>query len=204
MKPYLIGLTGNIACGKSTVVNLLKELGAQTIDADAVTHLLQAPGQAVYAAIVEAFGEQILTEPNGPINRKALGAIVFSDPAELRKLEQLVHPAVRQYIHAWIADLPQQDPPVVGVLDAIKLLESGWQAHCDAVWVVSCTKEQQLERLITTRGMTEQEALTRINAQPPQSEKIAQADVVIDNSGSLESTKQQILAAWQQIPGRSA
>jgi dephospho-CoA kinase len=204
MKPYLIGLTGNIACGKSTVVNLLKELGAQTIDADAVTHLLQAPGQAVYAAIVEAFGEQILTEPNGPINRKALGAIVFSDPAELRKLEQLVHPAVRQHIHAWIADLPQQDPPVVGVLDAIKLLESGWQAHCDAVWVVSCTKEQQLERLISTRGMSEQEALTRINAQPPQAEKIAQADVVIDNSGSLESTKQQILAAWQQIPGRSA
>ncbi len=96
MKPYLIGLTGNIACGKSSVLAMLAELGAQVIDADRVTHELQQPGQPVYAAIVAEFGPGILAEPGGPIDRRALGAIVFADPAALRRLEQIVHPAVHR------------------------------------------------------------------------------------------------------------
>ena len=99
---YLIGLTGNIACGKSTVLDLLRERGAQVLDADRVTHELQAPGQPVYHAIVAEFGPSILSAPDGPIDRRALGAIVFADPAALQRLEQIVHPAVRERIMAWL------------------------------------------------------------------------------------------------------
>lgn len=201
---YLIGLTGNIACGKSSVVSYLQKLGAQTLDADQVTRQLQEPGQAVYQQIVEHFGPTILSAPNGPIDRKALGNIVFSDPEQLKRLEGLVHPEVRRSIHAWLSELDQQAASAqhnsVALIDAIKLLESGWKAHCNAIWVVSCRPEQQAERLIANRGMSEAEAWQRINAQPPQAEKIAQADVVIDNSGSLEATYAQIEAAWKAIP----
>ncbi|MDZ4717242.1 MAG: dephospho-CoA kinase [Roseiflexaceae bacterium] len=196
---YLIGLTGNIACGKSTVIAMLRELGAQVIDADAVTHALQQPGQDVYRQIVAAFGTQILVSPNGPINRPVLGAIVFSDPAQLKRLEQIVHPAVHAYIYQWLDVVATaSDQPGVAVIDAIKLLEGGWKQVCDSIWVVTCPPEQQLMRLITTRGMEESEARRRITAQPAQSEKIAQADVLIDNSGSLVETQQQVRAAWQR------
>lgn len=200
---YLIGLTGNIACGKSTVVAMLRELGANVIDADRVTHELQQPGQPVYAQIVAAFGAGILSSPNGTIDRRALGAIVFSDPAALRHLEQIVHPAVHARIAAWLESVAQAPHPAghppVAVIDAIKLLESGWKPQCDAIWVVSCPPEQQLARLISTRGMSAEEARTRIAAQPPQAEKIAQASVVIDNGGTLEGTRAQVQAAWDAI-----
>lgn len=215
---YLIGLTGNIACGKSTVLATLRELGAQVIDADAVTHALQRPGEPVYAQIVAEFGPGVLAEPGGPIDRRALGAIVFNDPAALRRLEQIVHPAVHAHILAWLTSLSdaggragnQTEPTSqsaprtphasqVAVIDAIKLLESGWRPLCDAIWVVACQPEQQLARLVATRGLSDAEARTRIAAQPPQAAKVAQADVVIDNSGTLEGTRRQIEAAWQAI-----
>ncbi len=217
-KLYIIGLTGNIACGKSTVLDMLRERGAQVLDADRVTHELQAPGRPVYHAIVAAFGPGILSAPDGPIDRRALGAIVFADPAALRRLEQIVHPAVRERIMSWLGSvrpetgdwrLEREDqsqasslqPPAsqVAVIDAIKLLEGGWKQICDAIWVVTCTPEQQLARLISTRGMREDEARARIAAQPPQADKVAQADVVIDNSGPLEATCRQVEAAWQAM-----
>lgn len=206
---------------------MLREHGAAVIDADRVVHELQQPGQPVYEAIVAAFGEGILTTKGGGINRQALGAIVFSDPAELQRLEQIVHPAVRQRLWEWLDQIaedantrrgavsapnPQSIPTVtrspdhqvikqrVAVIDAIKLLESGWKAKSDAIWVVTCTQEQQLERLMRTRNMSEEEARRRIAAQPPQAEKIAQADVVIDNSGSLQATQHQVDAAWAALP----
>ena len=197
---YLIGLTGNIACGKSTVLRLLAERGASVIDADQVTRDLQQPGQPVYNQIVASFGPEILAAPAGPIDRKQLAAIVFSDPTALQRLEAIVHPAVREHNATWLAALQRNPhPPAVAVLDAIKLLESGWKAQCDAIWVVTCTPEQQLQRLIATRGMSEAEARMRIDAQPPQAEKVAQADVVIDNSGALDATIQQVEAAWAQV-----
>jgi dephospho-CoA kinase len=218
---YLIGLTGNIACGKSTVLAILQERGAQVIDADRVTHELQQPGEPVYDEILAAFGPGILVAPSGPIDRRALGALVFSDPAALRRLEQIVHPAVHMRITEWLDKVARQaDPPKgqqqigtnvtlppahgvtptrVAVIDAIKLLEAGWKPFCDAIWVVTCTPEQQTERLLATRGMSAAEARSRIAAQPPQAEKIAQADVVIDNSGPLEETIRQVEAAWRSI-----
>src|SRR5215211_7818825 len=126
---YLIGLTGNIACGKSTVLDLLRQHGAQVLDADRVTHELQAPGQLVYHAIVAEFGPGILSAPAGPIDRRALGAIVFADPAALRRLEQIVHPAVRARIMAWLGSMGDGSPshppspiphPLIAVIDAIK------------------------------------------------------------------------------------
>jgi dephospho-CoA kinase len=217
---YLIGLTGNIACGKSTVLAVLQGLGAHVIDADFVTHEVQRPGEPVYDAIVAEFGPRILAEPGGPIDRRALGAIVFSDPVALRRLEQIVHPAVHARIEAWLEEVAQSDErrtmndeerisphrsslsvhrSKVAVIDAIKLLESGWRQLCDAIWVVICLPEQQLDRLMTTRGMSEAEARARIAAQPPQDEKAAQADVVIDNRGPLEQTRRQVEAAWRCI-----
>jgi dephospho-CoA kinase len=211
---YVIGLTGNIACGKSTVLDMLHERGAQVLDADRVTHELQAPGQPVYHAIVTEFGPGILSAPAGPIDRRALGAIVFADPAALRRLEQIVHPAVRERIMAWLESVGagsrelgdgKHQPPTpnsqlpVAVIDAIKLLEGGWKQICDAIWVVTCPPEQQLARLVSTRGMREDEARARIAAQPSQAAKVAQADVVIDNSGSLEATRRQVEAAWQAL-----
>lgn len=230
---YLIGMTGNIACGKSTVLAMLAELGARVIDADRVTHELQAPGQAVYDRIVQEFGEGILTAPGGPIDRRRLGAIVFSDPAALHRLEQIVHPAVHAHILAWLNTLGQEsearsqeqenrrageqesggDPrvrpddsdgvaphrPMVAVIDAVKLLEAGWKPLCNAIWVVTCPPAEQLDRLVRTRGMSEAEARGRIDAQPPQATRVAQADVVIDNGGTFDETRRQVETAWRAI-----
>lgn len=205
---YLIGLTGGIACGKSTVLAMLAALGARTIDADRVTHRVQQPGTPTYQQIVAAFGPQILVAPGGIIDRRKLGALVFSDPAALRRLEQIVHPAVHQEIRAFIDGVakaggygtrlrPIERP--VAVIDAIKLLEAGWGQEADQVWVVTCPPEHQVERLITTRGMSEAEARQRVAAQPPQQSRLAQATVVIDNGGSQAHTRAQVEAAWQNV-----
>ena len=202
---YVIGLTGNIACGKSTVVAELQRLGAHTIDADAVTRHLQQPGQPVLAHIVAHFGNDILA-PDGTLNRRLLGERVFADAAQLRALEAIVHPAVRQHILQWLQDLPAgtAEAPVVGVIDAIKLIESGWPQHCDAVWVVTSPRHIQIARLQQTRGLSEVEAVLRVDAQSPQHLKVAAANVVIDNSGQLSDTLAQIHTAWQHIHAQFA
>jgi len=197
---YIIGLTGNIACGKSTVVAELQRLGAHVIDADQVTRLLQQPGQPVYDSIVTTCGTHIL-QPDGQINRRALGEIVFTDVTKLRTLEALIHPVVHHYIRHWLADLPSGTPqhPAVAVIDAIKLIESGWPAICNAVWVVTAPRDIQIERLCRTRNMTPAEAITRIDAQAPQADKVAVADVVIDNQGDIATTLLQVQQHWQAI-----
>ena len=197
---YIIGLTGNIACGKSAVVQTLATAGVYTCDADAVTRLLQQPGQAVYDAIVAAFGNAIVA-PDGTIDRRALGAIVFADPLLLKRLEQLIHPAVRQHILHWLETLPvgTTQTPTIAVIDAIKLIESGWPAHCDAVWVVTAPRAVQIARLMQTRGMTEADAVLRIDAQSAQADKVAHADVVFDNTGTLAELQQQVRDALSHV-----
>jgi dephospho-CoA kinase len=190
---YLIGLTGNIACGKSTVLAQLAALGAETIDADREVHALYGAGSPVSRAIAEAFGPGVLAA-DGSVDRRALGAVVFADPARLRQLEQITHPAVRQRIEARIAASRVR----VIVIDAIKLIEGGLADRCDAVWVVTCTTEQQVARLMARNQFDRAEAERRIAAQPPQAAKIARADVVIDNSGSREATAAQVERAWRQ------
>ncbi len=198
----IIGLTGNIACGKSTVLRVLRELGAQTIDADELTHRALAPDGAAYDGVVLAFGPGVLTEA-GEIDRGALGRIVFSDPAELARLEALVQPHVRAQINKLLASASS---PVV--IDAIKLFEGGLAERCDEVWVVLCRPEQQVERLIRRNNYSREEALMRIRAQPPQEAKVRLADVIIDNSGTEEETRRQVTCAWERAllprPRRSA
>jgi len=196
-RPYRIGLTGNIACGKSTVLRELKRLGAATLDADQVAHRAMRRGTAVYRAVVAAFGEDILG-PEGEIDRRTLGKIVFADPAALARLEAIVHPAVLAYTGEWLENVREE----VAVIDAIKLFEAGIAERCDEVWVVICPQEEQLRRLVEYRGLSREEALLRIHAQPPQEEKAARADEVIDNSGTPEETLAQVRAAWARMQKR--
>lgn len=193
--PYVIGLTGNIGTGKSTVLAYLAELGARVIDADKIAHEVMLPGGPAYEAVLAAFGPGILAD-DGHIDRARLGAIVFADPQALARLESIVHPAVFARTQELVAAAKE---PIV-VIEAIKLLESGMaRCMCDAVWVVTARPAVALARLIAQRGMDEAEALRRLDNQTPEAEKVTHADVVIDNSGSLEETRRQVKAAWQQV-----
>ena len=190
--PYRIGLTGNIACGKSTVGRMLVARGAEYVDADLLVHALMEPGTAENEQIATRFGPDV-RDASGRIDRAALGAIVWRNPAALRDLEAILHPAVRAEIRRRLAE--SRAPAIV--VDAIKLLESGLHEQLDAVWVVTCVPSEQLRRLTGPRGLTEQEARDRIAAQAPQTEKVRCAAVVIDNSGSLANTERQVEEAWK-------
>ena len=196
-RPYVIGITGNIGAGKSTVSRLLTELGAATIDADKVAHRVMRPGAAAHARIVQTFGPEVVL-PSGQIDRARLGAIVFRDPAALDRLEEIVHPATIAAINRQIA----RARAAVVAVEAIKLIEAGMAASVDSIWVVVAGREQQIERIMG-RGLSRAEAEQRIDAQSPPELKLALADVVIDNSGSLDETRQQVRAAWQQSVGAS-
>jgi dephospho-CoA kinase len=193
---YTIGLTGNIGCGKSTVLCMLQALGARVVDADKLAHQVMEPGTPVWYAIVDTFGQAILT-PDGRIDRPALGRIVFSAPAALRRLEAIVHPAVREKIREQIEEATE---PLV-VIEAIKLVETGLHRLLNALWIVTCEREQQIERLVRKRGMSYETALQRIDAQAPIETKLHLAHVVIDNSGSIEATWWQVQAAIEAIFG---
>jgi dephospho-CoA kinase len=193
--PYIIGLTGNIACGKSTVRSIIGEHGAATLDADALVHELYQPGDPVFRAVVAVFGDDIVAQ-DGTLDRRALGRKVFGDPAALARLEALTHPAVIERTWRWVA---RQTTPVV-VVDAVKLIEAGIADKCDAVWVVTCPLAEERRRLMTRPGMTEAEVDRRLAAQEPEERKVARADVVIDNGGSIEETRAQIARAWAALP----
>jgi dephospho-CoA kinase len=192
---YIIGLTGNIATGKSAVLKMLEDLGARTIDADALVHQLMKKGTPTWQATVEDFGPDILTV-EGEIDRARLGAIVFAQPVALRRLEEIVHPAVI----ARTKELIRQAEEAVVVIEAIKLIEAGMHRICDALWVVTCPEEEQLARLMKQRGLSEKEARTRLAAQGSQADKLALADVIIDNGGSLQETRRQVELEWAKIP----
>jgi dephospho-CoA kinase len=191
---FVIGLTGNIATGKSVVRKMLEHAGAFGIDADALSHRAiehNAPG---YDAVVNAFGKYILKD-NGEIDRGKLGQIVFADPAGLKMLEGIIHPIVR----AGVDHLVKRSNHRVVVIEAIKLLESPLREACDVVWVVTAEEAVQLARMKEKRGMNEAEARKRMASQTPQAEKRALADTVIDNSGSIEHTWEQVKEAWKQL-----
>ena len=191
---YLIGLTGNIATGKSAVARMLADLGATVIDADALVHELQRRGTPTYDAVVAEFGSGILRQ-DGEIDRQRLGAIVFSNPERLRALERILHPAVAVESQRRIASAPTD----VVVYEAIKLIEAGRAAMCDAIWVVTAPRAVQIARLMRNRGMREAEASTRVDAQPPPEEKLRHATVVIDNGGPLAATRAQVERAYTAI-----
>ncbi len=191
---YVIGLTGNIATGKSVVRKMLEHLGTFTIDADAFAHQAMAKGGPAYAAVVKTFGEWLLT-PEGEVNRAYLARIVFAEPVALAKLEAIVHPFVGQAIDV----LLKRSKAPVAVIEAIKLIESGLAKECDALWVVNVPAPVQEARLIDKRHLSEAEAALRVAAQSPQAEKLKAASTVIDNSGTFEDTWTQVQAAFGKI-----
>lgn len=190
----VIGLTGNIATGKSLVLRMLQELGATVIDADKLVHILMRQGGVVYDAIVNEFGRFIL-DSNGQISRAKLGKIAFNDPTALERLEALTHPGVVTEVKQRIAGAPTQ----VVVVEAIKLFESGLADACVSNWVVVAPPEVQYKRLIERRRMSPEQAKQRILAQSPQKEKAKKADVIIDNSGALVKTWNTVKIQFQKL-----
>src|SRR5947209_12323520 len=192
----IIGLTGNIACGKTSVGQMLLDLGAEKyIDADAVVHKLYQSGQPIALKVAEAFGEKVIA-PDGSVDRKALGAVVFQDAEAMRRLESIVHPAVGI---ALINELAPVSASGIAIIDAVKLLEGGSGKFCQSKWLVLCSEEQELARLVTRNALSEEEAWARIRAQPAIAPRLALVDEVIDNSGSLEETRRQVEAAFARF-----
>ncbi len=196
----IIGLTGNIATGKTTVSQYLQQKGAYTIDADEVAHRVTEPGQDAYRLIVEVFGKNVLDQ-TGRIDRKSLAAIVFKDADKLGRLEQIVHPAVFQSIYNEI----ELNEPAVAILEAIKLLEAGSMATlCDEIWVVVADSDEQIRRARVNRGMPVAETQRRSSMQSPQAVKMNQADIVIYNDGSLADLHLQLDHIWDELHRRYA
>ncbi|BBW95303.1 dephospho-CoA kinase [Geobacillus icigianus] len=190
-----IGLTGGIASGKSTVSAMMRQLGLPVIDADEAARAVVRPGEDAYRQIVAAFGPGIL-QKNGDIDRAKLGAIVFSDEAERTKLNAIVHPAVRRRMLAEKEELVRAGAKTI-VLDIPLLFESGLTDWVDKVLVVFVDEETQLRRLMARNGFTKEEALARIRAQWPLAEKVKRADAVLDNNGTIEETRRQLLAVLE-------
>lgn len=191
---YVIGLTGNIAAGKSVVRQMLQHLGAYTIDADGLAHQAMQPGAPAYKPVVETFGQLVLN-PDKTINRAMLGNIVFANPAALATLEKITHPVVSQAINALVSRAKQR----VVVIEAIKLVEGDLATAVDAIWVVDASPQVRLARLVQKRKMSENDARQRISAQNPQQEKLNKAQVIIKNDGNVEDTWKQVQIAWDRV-----
>ncbi len=193
----VIGLTGGIASGKSVVSGMLAERGALVIDADKVGHEAYAPGSDCYAAVVVAFGKDIVAQ-DGEIDRKALGAKVFGDPAKRKQLEGIVWPWMRKTMDGRLATIRAKGTPVV-VLEAAVLIEADWVPITDQVWVVVVSPEVARQRIIERNGLTAEQADARINAQLSNADRVQRAQVVIDNSGTLDELRERVDAAWQAL-----
>ena len=189
---YVIGLTGNIATGKSVVRRMLEHLGAYTIDADALSHRVIAKGAPGYQPVVNTFGTWVLNK-DGQIDRDKLGRLVFADAQALKQLEDIIHPYVGQAIDILVRRATQR----VVVIEAIKLLESGLRNLCDSIWVTDAPQHVQIERLIRKREMSPEMALQRVHSQSAQKQKLAAAHMVITNTGSYENLWKQVNGAWK-------
>lgn len=190
----IVGLTGNIATGKTAVMKMATERAALTLDADRLVHDILAGDSQAQDQVITAFGASIQTL-DGEIDRQKLAEIVFNEPSELRKLEAILHPLVRQRL--WQRLETSQETIVF--IEAIKLIEGSLASECDQVWVTTCPAELQIERLMSIRGMDRETAELRVRAQPPQELKLAKADVIIDTSLSLQQTRYQFDTAWNGL-----
>jgi len=191
---YAIGLTGNIATGKSVVRKMLEHLGAYGIDADVLSHRAIMKSSPGYQPVIDTFGQWVLGA-NEEIDRAKVSELVFKNPDAMLRLETIIHPLVRQALDV----LVRKSSHKVIVIEAIKLLESEMHNLCDQVWVTMASTDLQLERLIEKRNLNKREAELRINAQLPATAILTKADVVIENDGSFEKTWKQVYDAWQAI-----
>jgi len=187
-----VGLTGGIGCGKSTVAAMMRDAGCCVIEADPLAHRLTEPGTPAHAEIVKEFGRDVLL-PDGHVDRKKLGPIVFADPAKLQRLNQIVHPCVIEEQERLLAEFAKERPDGVAVVEAALLIEAGYHKRLDRLVVVWCRPEQQRERL-RARGMSDADIEKRIAAQMPLDAKRRLADDEIDSSATLEETRRQVEA----------
>lgn len=194
-----VGLTGGLACGKSTVARVLAARGCVLLNADELGHEAISRGQPAYNELVKEFGAGILKE-DGEIDRHRLGALVFGDQDRVRRLNQIVHPAIRRLIAERVRQFASQQPDGLLVLEAALLLEAFSEANVDRVVVVDCAEEQQVERFAAKEGSAE-EARQRMAAQFSRQERLARADFVIDGSGTIEHTQKQAEELWETLRG---
>ena len=190
----IIGLTGNIATGKSVVRRMLEHLGAYTIDADALAHRVIAKGAPGYKPVLDRFGSWLL-DKDGQIDRSKLGRLVFSDAEALAQLEDIVHPYVIQAVDLLVKRASQ----TVVVVEAIKLLESELRHQCDSIWVTDAPPQVQIDRLVRKRGLSQEDAIQRVHGQSAQKEKLAAATVVIKNKGSYDDLWKQVTEGWKTV-----
>lgn len=191
----VIGLTGGIASGKTTVSGILKELGACVLDADRVGHEAYLPNTQTWREVVAAFGEEILT-PDNEIDRGKLGALVFKVPANMKKLTDIMWPRMYDMVSERIEE-QRKKGAVVMVVEAAVLLEAKWDPLTDEVWVAVAPEKTVIERLRESKGMTEEQARDRINAQMSPEERMKRADVVIHNDSGLGELREKVLEAWK-------
>lgn len=194
----VIGLTGGVACGKSVVASMFRELGANIIDADQVARLVVKPGQPAWKEIVERFGEVVLNS-DGTINRNQLGGIVFGDEEKREELNRITHPRIIGKIKELIEEHRNEGAGVVIVEAALIVEKGGMKPIISDLIVVTADEETQIKRLTQGVGLSREEALLRIKSQMPISEKIKHATHVIDNSGNLETTRNQVKEIWEKI-----
>ena len=193
-----VGLTGSIAVGKSYVLSVLAELGCVAFDADKIAHTVMEPGREAYNMIVREFGNDVLAT-DGSIDRGKLGAIVFNDEARRMRLNEIVHPRVKEEQDRLLAEAEARDRDGIAVIDAALLIESGGYKRFDKLIVVYCNPETQIERLVRRNRITREDAERRIVAQMPSQEKRRYADFEIDSSGTQEDTRKQVVAVHSQL-----
>jgi dephospho-CoA kinase len=198
-----VGLTGGIAVGKSTVVAELARLGAVCFDADRIAREVVEPGKPAYHAVVAEFGSSAVAS-DGTLDRSAIGRIVFADPERRKKLEAILHPAIIAEQNRLVAEALARDPDAIVVVDAALMIESGGYKRFDALVVVHCDPEIQLARLMARDALARDEAMRRIEAQMPQSEKLEYADYTVDTSGTVDETLARTRELWEMLRRRSA
>ncbi len=197
---HVIGLTGAIASGKSTVARLFHERDVPVIDADILGHRTYEPGTDTFAAVVRTFGDELVAA-DGTIDRKVLGGKVFGRPEELKKLTDIVWPGIRRLASQALSEFEAAGNSLV-VLEAAVLFEAGWQDLTDEIWVVVVDPEHAVERLAARNGLDAEAARARIASQLSNQERIAQSDVVIENNGGLDDLEANVNAAWEQLQER--
>lgn len=194
----IIGLTGNIASGKTEVAKIFKELGAKVIDADKIAREVVEPGEAAWQEVVEEFGGNILN-PDGSINRKKLGEIIFNDDKKREQLNRITHPRIMTKLKETIDNYKKENVKLVIIEAALIVERGGLLKLIDELIVVSADAETQIERIMTRDGLRRDEALSRMESQMPISEKTKHATYIIDNSESLEETRKQVEEVWEKI-----
>ncbi|MYD43636.1 MAG: dephospho-CoA kinase [Gammaproteobacteria bacterium] len=199
----VIGLTGGIASGKSTISAYAKQHGAHVIDADVLGHQAYEPGTDCFDAVVAEFGEDVLAA-DGAIDRRALGAKVFAEGSSLERLTDIVWPAIKRMAQDEIDRIKRANTRQIVVLEAAVLLEAGWQDFVDEVWVVTVDPEVAIARTMARDGLDREAVQSRIDAQITNTERITKADVVIDNSSTEQALNDTVAEAFDQLSARSA